>query len=61
LKGARTPIRLMSSPSVPSRPVLMSILYLFLRRVLASCRLSEGTASDLENVILRHQLKVLRR
>jgi hypothetical protein len=48
LKGAITSIRLLSSSSVPSRPVLMSILYLLLRRVLCVVPLLGETASDLE-------------
>jgi hypothetical protein len=43
--------------------VIRSILYLLLRRVLGLFRSDERTATDaeLENIVLRHRLAVLRR
>jgi putative transposase len=39
----------------------MSIVYLVLRRLLGLMPRSRDAATDLENIVLRHQLKVLRR
>jgi transposase InsO family protein len=41
--------------------VLLSILYLLLRRLIGLARRPDDQARDIENAVLRHQLRVLRR